>query len=92
MVSVLAGLAQNTGLKGISFRNRFKLAPTWPTLWTICFKEIHPLNSGLCGNEMNTDSEMCSAVVKALLRTLRSKLPADDTEIPMVLVDLYGKR
>jgi hypothetical protein len=48
MVAVLAGLAENTGLKEFSFETDLETNAT-SRLGPICFKEIHPLQYWTCG-------------------------------------------
>jgi hypothetical protein len=51
MVAVLAGLAENTGLKEFSFQTQLaETNATLAMLGPICFKEIHPLQLWTCGN------------------------------------------
>jgi hypothetical protein len=91
MVSVLAGSAQNTGLKN-SFETDGETNATLATAWTNMLQRntsitILDLRKANCEVNADADSEMCSAVVKGLvensLHLKRYNCPM--TEIPIVL-------
>jgi Ran GTPase-activating protein (RanGAP) involved in mRNA processing and transport len=92
MVSVLAGLAQNTGLKEFSFgTDSGETNATLATAWTKMLQRntsitMLDLRKADCKENADADSELCSAVAKGLVKnsTLET-LYVPDTENPVVI-------
>jgi hypothetical protein len=92
MVAVLAGLAQNTGLKELLFEtNSSKMNATLATAWTDMLQRnasITMLDLRNANSEENTERELCSAVAKGLVEnsTLETLyLPAKENRLFDVL-------